>query len=83
VGTGWVIPLQLAIIQAKAQPLAAHRRPTAEEQEGKGSVTTFKDRGQSYLLRRIARDQPQLLDQIGPDKEFHSVRAAASENALS
>jgi hypothetical protein len=38
---------------------------------------------QSYLLRRIARDQPQLLDQIGPDKEFHSVRAAASENALS
>ena len=70
-------PYQLAIELAKAQPLAAHRRPTAEEQESKGSVTTFKDRGQTYLLRRIARDQPQLLDQIGPGKEHRSVRSAA------
>lgn len=75
-------PLQLVIEQAKAQPLGEHRRPTAEEQEGKGSDATFRDRGQSYLLRRIARDQPGLLDQIGPDKEFHSVRAAAIEAGI-
>jgi hypothetical protein len=81
-GHDGAVPLQLAITQAKAQPLAEHRRPTAEEQESKGSVTTFKDRGQSYLLRRIARDQPQLLDQIGPDKEFRSVRAAAIEAGI-
>jgi hypothetical protein len=76
--------LQLAITQAKAQPLAAHRRPTAEEQEGKGDNVTITERGngQTYLLRRIARDQPQLLDQIGPDKEFRSVRAAAIEAGI-
>jgi hypothetical protein len=73
-GTGWVIPLQLAITQAKAQ----HR----EEDITKSSPPQLGN-SQTYLLRRIARDQPQLLDQIGPDKEFCSVRAAASENALS
>ena len=77
--------LQLAIIQAKAQPLAAVDAPGP----GRGHKTLDNvnplqgGNSQSYLLRRIARDQPQLLDQIGPDKEFHSVRAAASENALS
>lgn len=72
-------PLQLVIEQAKAQPLAEHRRPTIEEQEAKGSDATFtgQDRGRSYLLRRIARDHPELLDQIGPDKPHRSARAAA------
>jgi hypothetical protein len=72
-------PLQLVIEQAKSQPLAEHRRPTAEEQEDKGDVVTFTERGnsQAYLLRRIARDQPELLDQIGPDKPHRSARAAA------
>jgi hypothetical protein len=73
------VPLQLAIEQAKAQPLAKHRRPTAEEQIAKGDNVTFADRGNcaSYLLRRIARDQPELLDQIGPGKPHRSARAAA------
>jgi hypothetical protein len=72
-------PLQLVIEQAKAQPLAEHRRPTLQEVIDKGSDTTFtgQDRGRSYLLRRIARDQPELLDQIGPDKPHRSARAAA------
>jgi hypothetical protein len=87
-GTGWVIPLQLAITQAKAQPLAAHVEG-GKPGPGRGHKTLDNvnplqgGNSQSYLLRRIARDQPQLLDQIGPDKEFCSVRAAASENALS
>jgi hypothetical protein len=90
-GTGWVIPLQLAIIQAKAQPLAPAEIGVEGGKPGPGRGHKTLDNvnplqggnSQSYLLRRIARDQPPLLDQIGPDKEFHSVRAAASENALS
>lgn len=72
-------PLQLVIEQAKAQPLAEHRRPTLQEVTDKGSNATFtrQDRGQAYLLRRIARDQPELLDQIGPEKPYRSARAAA------
>ena len=73
------IPLQLAIEQAREQPLAEHRRPTQEEQEVKGSDRTFTARGetQAYLLRRIARDRPELLDQIGDGKPHRSARAAA------
>lgn len=32
---------------------------------------------QHYLLRRIARDCPELLDDIGPGKPYRSARAAA------
>ena len=76
--------LQLAITQAKAQPLAAVDAPGP----GRGHKTLDNinplqgGTSQAYLLRRIARDQPQLLDQIGPDKEFHSVRAAAIEAGI-
>jgi hypothetical protein len=74
------VTLQSAQAQAaKEQPLAEHRRPTAEEQEAKPSERRNTSYGetQSYLLRRIARDQPELLDQIGPDKPHRSARAAA------
>ena len=64
-----------------AQPLAAHRRPTTEEQEDKGSVTTFKDRGQSYLLRRLARDAPDILERV-KSGEIKSARAAAIEAGI-
>jgi hypothetical protein len=37
---------------------------------------------QSYLLRRIARDQPELLDEIGLGKRFKSARAAAIEAGI-
>lgn len=73
------VPLQLVIEHAKAHPLAKHRRPTAEEQEVKVDNINFMAGGtsKSYLLRRISRDCPELLDQIGPDKEHRSARAAA------
>jgi hypothetical protein len=83
-GHDGAVPLQLAIIQAKAQPLAAVDAPGP----GRGHKTLDNvnplqgGNSQSYLLRRIARDQPQLLDQIGPDKEFRSVRAAAIEAGI-
>ena len=34
---------------------------------------------QEYLLRRIKTVKPELLDEIGKDKRFKSVRAAAIE----
>ena len=72
-------PLQLVIEQAKAQPLAAHGEignGRADESRGSDRTST-RGETQSYLLRRIARDQPELLDQIGPGKEHRSARAAA------
>ena len=35
-----------------------------------------------YLLRRIARDKPELLDDIGKGKRFKSARAAAIEAGI-
>jgi len=35
-----------------------------------------------YLLRRIAREQPDLLNEIGPTKRFKSARAAAIEAGI-
>jgi hypothetical protein len=49
-----------------------------------GSNSTRFIRGQTkeYLLRRIARDQPSLLDEIGQGKRFKSARAAAIEAGI-
>jgi hypothetical protein len=74
------VPLQLVIEQAKAQPLAAHGEiGNGRKDESRGDNITSTERGtsQTYLLRRIARDHPQLLDQIGPGSEFRSARSAA------
>jgi plasmid stabilization system protein ParE len=74
------VPLQLAIEQAKAQPLAKHGEignGRADESRGSDATSTGQGRGRSYLLRRIARDQPELLDQIGDGKPYRSARAAA------
>ena len=74
------VPLQLVIEQAKTQPLVAHGEignGRKDESRGDNVTSTGRGNGQSYLLRRIARDQPELLDQIGPDKQHRSARAAA------
>lgn len=71
--------LQLVIGRAKAQPLARHGEignGRADESRGSDRTST-RGETQSYLLRRIARDMPELLDQIGPDKPHRSARAAA------
>jgi hypothetical protein len=67
------------IKHAKAQPLAHHGEignGRADESRGSNRTST-RGETQAYLLRRIARDQPELLDQIGPDKPHRSARAAA------
>jgi len=58
-----------------AERAAKHGGDHAEQ----GDNITLLERGtsQSYLLRRIARDCPELLNQIGKGKTYKSVRAAA------
>lgn len=68
-------PLQLVIEQAKTRPLAEHG--TNQHREDFTTSNPPTGNSQAYLLRRIARDQPELLDDIGPDKPHRSVRAAA------
>jgi hypothetical protein len=45
-------------------------------------IATQLGTSRDYLLRRIARDQPTLLDEIGPDQRFKSARAAAIEAGI-
>lgn len=73
----------LALKAVQTQPLAAHRRPTAEEQESKGDKITFIDRGtsQAYLLSRLARDAPEVLEKVKTG-EIKSARAAAIEAGI-
>jgi hypothetical protein len=74
---------------------AANRPLTEPDQGGPGrghkSVANghaFKPANQTSSnsqernLRRIARDQPTLLDEIGPGKRFKSARAAAIEAGI-
>lgn len=77
------VPLALADAATRAQPLAQHRRPTTKEQEVKGDNITFNERGtsQAYLLRRLARDAPEILDRVKAG-EFKSARAAAIEAGI-
>lgn len=71
------------LMVALAQPLAAQGRPTTAEAEKKGSNATFtkQDRGQSYLLRRLARDAPKILEKVKTG-EIKSARAAAIEAGI-
>lgn len=74
------VPLVLAVRATQAQPLAAHG--ANQHGEGGDSVTTSsKDRGQAYLLRRLARDAPEILDRVKAG-EFKSARAAAIEAGI-
>jgi hypothetical protein len=68
---------------ALTRPLAEHRRPTAEEQKGKGDNVTFTERGnsQAYLLQRLARDAPETLERV-KSGEIKSARAAAIEAGI-
>ena len=46
------------------------------------NIIATQGTSREYLLGRIARDQPKLLDEIGPSKRFKSVRAAAIEAGI-
>lgn len=63
-----------------AEPMAEHGE-IGNGRSGKSRLDNINSNqggtSQSYLLRRIARDCPELLDQIGEGKTCKSVRAAA------
>ena len=68
-----------------AKPLAAHGTNQHREQEGGGGDNVSSSEhgnSQSYLLKRLARDRPEMLEQIGPGKPYRSVRAAAIEAGI-
>lgn len=70
---------------SKSQPLAQHGEignGRADESRVDNGTSTRGSNSQAYLLRRIARDQPELLDQIGQGKRFKSARAAAIEAGI-
>lgn len=56
----------LAAAAAQAQPLAGHGGDrTTEPEREQGSIRTLK-RGETadYLLRRLARDAPEILERV-------------------
>jgi len=69
---------------AAAKPLAAPGEiGNGRSDKSRGSIrTSTRGETQAYLLRRIARDQPDLLNEIGPTKRFKSARAAAIEAGI-
>ena len=77
-----LVAAALADAASRAQPLAAHGANQHSEPDLIIEGPTSYGTGQSYLLRRLARDAPEVLDQIGPDKEFKSARAAAIEAGI-
>jgi hypothetical protein len=50
--------------------------------QGCSDRTSTRGETSDYLLRRIARDRPELLDDIGKSKRFKSARAAAIEAGI-
>jgi hypothetical protein len=50
--------------------------------EGYNVKSGSKGNSRAYFLERIARDQPTLLDEIGPGKRLKSARAAAIEAGI-
>lgn len=81
------VPFPLAAAASQAQPLAAHRRPTTEEQQNKVADRHFKPANQlsseseERILRRLARDAPEILERV-KSGEFKSARAAAIEAGI-
>ena len=67
---------------AAAQPLTKHGEiGNGRADKSRGGNTTSKDRGQAYLLRRLARDAPDILERVKAG-EFKSARAAAIEAGI-
>ena len=57
----------LAAAASQAQPLAAHGTNQHCEQEREDVITSPPQRGttgQAYLLRRLARDAPEVLERV-------------------
>lgn len=73
------VPLALAVKATQAHPLAQHGGNRSEQ----GDIGTLPrgSNSQAYLLRRLARDAPEILDRVKAG-EFKSARAAAIEAGI-
>ena len=81
------VSLALANAASRVKPLAAHRRPTTEEQGIKVVHDHFKPanklspHGWDRILPRLARDRPDIFERVKTG-EFDSARAAAIEAGI-
>jgi hypothetical protein len=76
--------LSAAADHARAQPLAEHGQignGRADESRVDNVKSTDGGNSQAYLLRRLARDAPEVLDRVKAG-EFKSARAAAIEAGI-
>jgi hypothetical protein len=77
--------LVAAAQSAAAHPLAKNggdRVSKIGQRDQGNNITLLRGTGADYLLRRMARDCPELLDDIGKGKRFKSARAAAIEAGI-
>lgn len=78
------VSLALADAASRAQPLAAHGEignGRKNESRGDNVTSTERGNGQSYLLQRLARDAPDILERVKTG-EIKSARAAAIEAGI-
>lgn len=71
--------LQIEVAAAKADPLPKHGTNQYTPKSGGDVITSTRGTSRAYLLRRLARDHPRLLDRIST--EF-LPRAAAIEAGI-
>lgn len=78
-----VAAAQAAAAQHAVQPLPRRGEiGNGRESRNDNIISTQLGTSRDYLLRRIARDRPELLDDIGKSKRFKSARAAAIEAGI-
>lgn len=74
--------LVAAAQSAAAQPLAKNGEIGNGRESRIGNTKATMGNTSEYFLRRIARDNPELLNDIGKNKRFKSARAAAIEAGI-
>lgn len=76
-----LVAAALADAASRAQPLAAHGANQHSEPDLIIEGPTSYGTGQSYLLRRLARDAPEVMERVKTG-EIKSARAAAIEAGI-
>jgi hypothetical protein len=77
-----VAAAQTAAVQQITQPLSQKGELGNGRKSRRDVIPSTRGTSREHLLRRIARDKPELLDEIGKDKRLKSARAAAIEAGI-
>ena len=75
------VSLALADAASRAQPLAAHGANQHSEPDVRTEPPKHRGETQAYLLRRLARDAPEVMERVKTG-EIKSARAAAIEAGI-